>query len=61
MWRSVFVMTAQQNHVFSNLLAAWRRREESRSTTTINELTQARASLDNARANMRSALSDQLR
>lgn len=48
-------MTALQNHAFQNLLSAWRRREEVRSTDTIGPLTEARISLEDARVNMRQA------
>lgn len=54
-------MTAFQNDAFQQLLSAWRRREDVRSTETIADLTDARVSLDSARSNMKSVLSSQLR
>ena len=54
--RSVVVMTAHQNFAFQNLLSAWRRREDARAATSLAELAEARATLDSARNDMRSAL-----
>jgi hypothetical protein len=59
--RIIFCMTARQNLAFNQLLSAWRRREEARSTATIAELSSARASLDAARTNMSSTLHTSVR
>ncbi len=54
--RSVDGMNALQNHAFSELLAAWRRREDARLTGDIRSLGAARLELDRRRVEMRSAL-----
>jgi len=54
--RTVNDMNGSQNHAFGQLLAAWRRREDARSSTEIRQLAEARFALDNARAAMRSSL-----
>jgi len=48
-------MTAQQTNAFGHLLAAWRRREEARSTD-LRDLADARFALDGARDQMRSTM-----
>lgn len=50
-------MNGLQNHAFGQLLAAWRRREDARSSHDLQQLAEARFALDNARAQMRSTLS----
>jgi hypothetical protein len=54
---SIFIMTAHQNHAFMQLLSAWRRREDARSTGTLADLADARKSLDSARNDMHATLS----
>lgn len=54
-------MTAHQNHAFQQLLTAWRRREDARTSGSVADLVAARSSLDSARTNVQSALSTQLR
>jgi hypothetical protein len=58
---SLTYMTTHQNHAFMELLSAWRRREDARSSGTLADLAAARTSLDHARSNVHSALSSQLR
>lgn len=50
-------MNGRQNFAFGQLLAAWHRREDARSTHDIQQLANARFALDSARAQMRSTLS----
>mgnify|MGYP001813876816 CR=1 FL=1 len=50
-------MTAHQNSAFQQLLAAWRRREDARSTGSLTELADARTALDSARNDMHGTLS----
>jgi hypothetical protein len=54
-------MNALQNSAFFELLSAWRRREEARSTASISDLASARISLESARANMQTSLQTSLR
>lgn len=54
-------MNAHQNYAFRQLLDAWRRREDARHHGTIADLAAARTSLDNARANVQSTVTSQLR
>ncbi|MFZ9018515.1 MAG: hypothetical protein ACO4AY_11095 [Ilumatobacteraceae bacterium] len=49
-------MNALQHHAFSQLLAAWRRRDDARRRDDIGELADARIRLDSARAQMRATL-----
>jgi hypothetical protein len=53
-------MNALQHHAFTQLLAAWRRRDDARRHGDVRELADARHHLDVARAQSRSTL-DQLR
>ena len=55
--RSVVCMTAQQNFSLQQLLSAWRRREDARSSGDIGALADARASLDAARNDVHTSLS----
>ena len=50
-------MTAHQNFAFQQLLTAWRRREDARSTSEFADLAAARVTLDSARNDMHAALS----
>lgn len=50
-------MTTHQNFAFQQLLAAWRRREDARSTGNLADLADARVSLESARNDMHSTLS----
>lgn len=53
-------MNALQQHAFTQLLAAWRRRDDARRHDDIRELAEAHHHLDAVRASSRSLL-DQLR
>jgi hypothetical protein len=53
--RTVKGVNAHQEHAFSNLLAAWRRREDARAVS-IHQLAEARAELDRARDEMWSSM-----
>ncbi|MFW2332803.1 hypothetical protein [Ilumatobacter sp.] len=50
-------MTTHQNFAFQRLLAAWRRREDARSTGSLSDLANARTALDSARNDMHGSLS----
>ncbi len=54
--RSVIPMTALENHAFTELLAAWRRREDARMSGDIRSLGDARLELDRRRVEMHSTL-----
>jgi hypothetical protein len=49
-------MNAPQHHAFTQLLAAWRRRDDARRHGDIRELADARFHLEAARAQSRSTL-----
>jgi hypothetical protein len=50
-------MNTGQNYAFSNLLAAWRRREDARAAGGFRRLADAHSELTIARNDMRSTLS----
>ena len=51
--RTLIAMTAQQNHAYAKLVAAWKRREDLRSAgAEVHELGAARIALDEARNDM---------
>ncbi len=54
---SLSSMTTHQNFAFHRLLAAWRRREDARSTGSLSDLANARTALDSARNDMHGSLS----
>jgi hypothetical protein len=54
--RTLNSMNALQHHAFTQLLAAWRRRDDARRHGDIRELADARLHLDAARAQSRSTL-----
>lgn len=58
--RTLIVMNALQQHAFTQLLAAWRRRDDARHHHDFRERADAQRNLAAARANSRSLL-DQLR
>ncbi|MDJ0770859.1 MAG: hypothetical protein QNJ12_18845 [Ilumatobacter sp.] len=49
-------MNRTQDHAFTQLLAAWRRREVARDQFNIAELSSARFELDSARDRMRASM-----
>jgi hypothetical protein len=54
---SLISMTTHQDFAFQRLLAAWRRREDARSTGNHTDLANARTALDSARNDMHASLS----
>lgn len=51
---TVIVMNPLQSHALSELLSAWRRREDARQIGDLRELANARFRLEQTRTNMRS-------